>query len=162
MSRYSPEFKEQVVRKMMPPHSQSVAKLSRDTGIAQPTLYAWRNKYRAQGEVVPAKSSKPDEWGWKAKAAALLKTETMNEAEKAEFCRQNGLYVEQLEGWQEAFEVADGWNEPVTKAEINSEKQKVKKLEKELRRKDKALAEAAALLILAKKAQAIWGIQEED
>jgi hypothetical protein len=72
------------------------------------------------------------------------------------------MYVKRLEGWQEAFEVADGWNEPVIKAEINSEKQKVKKLEKELRRKDKALAEAAALLILAKKAQAIWGIQEED
>lgn len=162
MSRYSVEFKDQIVRKMMPPNSQSVAKISRETGIAAPTLYAWRNQYRSRGHVVPANSSNPDGWDWKAKAAALIKTEAMNEAEKSEYCRQNGIYPEQLEAWESAFEVADSIRETVSKGDLSIERKKVKQLEKELRRKDKALAETAALLVLTKKAQAIWGIKEED
>ena len=49
MPRYSGELKEQVVRKMMPPNAQSVAWVHRETGISEPTLYAWRNRYRAEG-----------------------------------------------------------------------------------------------------------------
>lgn len=92
MNRYSKDFKEQIVRKIMPPNSQSVAQVSRDTGIAAPTLYAWRNHYRAEGHVVPAKPNSPDGWGWKDKAAALLKTQSMNEAEISQYCREHGLY----------------------------------------------------------------------
>ncbi len=62
MRRYSDEFKEQVVRKMMPPNAQSVAQVHRDTGISEPTLYAWRNRYRAEGYVVPADQSNPESW----------------------------------------------------------------------------------------------------
>ena len=162
MSRYSNEFKEQIVRKMMPPNSQSVAQISRDTGIAAPTLYAWRNQYRSQGYVVPAKPNNPEGWDWKAKAAAVLKTEAMNEAEKSEYCREHGIYPEQLEAWQDTFEIADSTSGPTSKADEQASKKRVKQLEKELRRKEKALAEAAALLVLSKKAQAIWGTKEED
>lgn len=49
MPRYSKDFKEQIVRKMMPPNSQSVAQIGLDTGIATPTLYASPNHYNAQG-----------------------------------------------------------------------------------------------------------------
>jgi transposase len=162
MSRYSPDFKEQIVRKMMPPNSQSIASISRETGIAQPTLYAWRQHFRSQGYVVPAKPDHPEGWDWKAKAAAVLKTEAMNEAEKSEYCRQHGLYPEQLEAWQEAFETADSNKSTASAAEAQADRKKLRQLEKELRRKDKALAEAAALLVLSKKAQAIWGTKEED
>ena len=54
MSRYSDEFKEQVVRKMMPLNAQSVAQVHRETGVSEPTLYARRNHYRAEGQLVPA------------------------------------------------------------------------------------------------------------
>lgn len=162
MSRYSKEFKEQIIRKMMPPNSQSVSRISKDSGIAAPTLYAWRNQYRAEGYLVPAKTKDPEGWGWKDKAAAVLKTQCMNEAEVAQYCREQGLFVEQLQAWQEAFEDVDQLSRPVCKAESAADKKRVKQLEKELRRKDKALAEAAALLVLSKKAQAIWGDKEED
>ncbi len=62
MPRYSEEFKEQVVRKMMAPNAQSVAQVHRETGISEPTLYAWRNRYRAEGQVVPADPSNPENW----------------------------------------------------------------------------------------------------
>jgi transposase len=68
MTRYSKEFKEQIVRKMMPPNSQSVSRISKDSGIAAPTLYAWRNQYRSEGHVVPAKTKDPEGWGWKDKS----------------------------------------------------------------------------------------------
>ena len=54
MPRYSEEFKEQIVRKMMPPNAQSVAQISRDTGVSEQALYNWRNQYRHEGEAVPA------------------------------------------------------------------------------------------------------------
>ena len=162
MTRYSKEFKEQIVRKMMPPNSQSISRISKDSGVATPTLYAWRNQYRSEGYVVPAKPQDPEGWGWKDKAAAVLKTQSMNQAELAQYCREHGLFVEQLQAWQESFEEAEQFSRPVSKAESAADKKRVKQLEKELRRKDRALAEAAALLVLSKKAQAIWGDKEED
>jgi len=162
MSRYSQEFKEQIVRKMMPPTSQSVAQISRETHISSPTLYAWRNQYRAQGYVVPATHKDPEGWDWKAKAAAVIATQTMNEAEKSAYCRAQGIYPEQLEAWEIGFEAADSIKSPLSKAEEAAARKKMKQLERELRRKDKALAEAAALLVLSKKVQAIWGTKEED
>ncbi|AWB32718.1 transposase [Orrella marina] len=162
MPSYSDEFKAQVVRKMMPPNSQSVSQISKEMGISAPTLYAWKNQYRAKGHVVPAKPSRPDQWDTRSKLAAIIQTASMNEAERSEYCRANGLYPEQLDAWKAALESADLDGQPTSKADLAAERKKVKQLERELNRKDKALAETAALLALSKKASAIWGIKEED
>lgn len=90
MTRYSPEFKEQVVRKMMPPHNQSVASLHRETGVSVPSLYAWKRHFQGKGYVVPAKISPPDGWDSKAKLAAVIETALMNEAERSAWCRERG------------------------------------------------------------------------
>lgn len=162
MSRYSHELKEQIVKKMMPPSSQSVADISRETGTSAPTLYAWKRQFRNQGHVVPSKPSKPDGWDAKAKLAAVVQTFALNEAERSTWCRERGLYPEQLDAWQQAFEAVDPQGAPASKADLNAERKKRRQLEKELHRKEKALAEAAALLTLSKKAQAIWGTGEDD
>ena len=165
MPRYSDEFREQVVRKMMPPNAQSVAQVHRETGISEPTLYAWRNRFRAEGHVVPADPSNPDNWSGENKLAVVIETAALNEQELAEYCRRKGLYPEQIQRWREA---AAGGNDdtqrlsPAERRELQAERKKTRRLEKELRRKDKALAEAAALLILQKKAQAIWGDDGDD
>jgi transposase len=162
MPSYSAQFKEQAVRRLMPPNSQTVSMVSRDLGLAAPTLYAWKRQFESKGAVVPAKSSSPDKWDMKSKLAAIIQTASMNEAERSTYCREHGLYPEQLDAWKAAFESADAVDEPVGKAAVAAERKKVKQLERELRRKEKALAETAALLILSKKAQAIWGVKEED
>jgi len=161
MTRYSAEFKEQVVRKMMPPNNQSVASIHRETGISSPSLYAWKRHFQEQGCVVPAKTSSPDGWDNKAKLAAVIETGLMNEAERSTYCRERGLYVEQLDAWKAAFEQADSSGPPVSPAMLAAERKKTRALEKELHRKEKALAEAAALLTLSKKARAIWGTDED-
>ena len=157
--RYSQELKEQIVKKMMPPNSQTVVDISRETGISQPTLYAWKKQFQTQGEVVPSRPSSPDQWDGKAKLAAVIKTAPMNEAERSIYCREHGLYVEQLEAWKQAFETVEASSG--SKADLANERRKVRELSKELQRKEKALAEAAALLTLSKKARAIWGTDED-
>jgi len=160
---YSPEFKEQAVRKLMPPHNRTVASLSQEIGVSEATLYNWKKQFRARGYVVPKKSTIADQWDAKAKLAAVIQTAAMNEAERSEYCRKHGLYPEQIEAWKTAFEASDFLEAaPTTKAELAAERKKSRALEKELRRKEKALAEAAALLTLSKKAQAIWGTNEDD
>ena len=154
MPRSSDEFREQVVRKMMPPNAQSVAQVHREKGISEPTLYAWRNRYRAEGQVVPADPSNPESWCGENRLAVVIETAALNEQELAEYCRRKGLYPEQVQRWREA---AAGGNDDTQRLsaaerrELQAERMKTRRLEKELRRKDKALAEAAALLVLQKR-----------
>jgi len=165
MPRYSEEFKEKIVQKMMPPNSMSVAQVSRETGISEPTLYTWKNKYQSEGKLVPADLSNPENWKGKDKLAVVIETAALNEHELSEYCRRKGLYAEQVTRWKEGAAAGNDNIERLTKAERRSwqkEKKKSRQLEKALRRKEKALAEAAALLILEKKAQAIWGDGGEE
>jgi transposase len=85
----------------------------------------------------------------------------MNEAELAVWCRENGLYKEQLAAWKAAFESMSS-EPPSSKVEMAAVLKKNRALQKELDRKDKALAETAALLALSKKARAIWGSDEDN
>ena len=166
MPRYSEEFKEQIVRKMMPPNAQSVAQISRDTGVSEQALYNWRNQYRHEGKAVPADPSNPENWSGAKKLAVVIETAAFNEQQLSEYCRRKGLYPEQITRWKEAaIDGNESSSRPLTKAEMQAlkkDRKKIRRLEKELGRKDKALAEAAALLILQKKAQAIWGEPEDE
>ena len=165
MPRYSDDFKEQIVRKMMPPNAQSVAQLSRDSGASKQTLYNWRNHYRHEGKAVPADPSNPENWSGANKLAVVIETAALNEEQLSEYCRRKGLYPEQIARWKESAVAGNESSRPLTKAEMQElkrDRKKIPRLEKELNRKDKALAEAAALLVLQKKAQAIWGEPEDE
>jgi len=94
MPSYGPQIKEQIVNKLMPPYTQRVAQVSRDTGMAVPTLYDWKQLYRNQEYGVPSKSSRPDDWEAKAKLACIFETGAVNVAQRAEYCRKCGLYPE--------------------------------------------------------------------
>ena len=161
MPRYSEEFKEKIVQRMMPPNAQSIAQIQRETGISEPTLYAWRNKYRDKAMAVPADPANPAHWSGRDKLAVVIETAALNETQLAEYCRSKGLYPEQVTRWRAAAEQSNdaASNRLLNRAEqrdLQQQRQKTRSLEKELARKEKALAEAAALLILRKKAQAIW------
>jgi transposase-like protein len=162
MRVFDAQFKEQMVRKLLPPNSLSVTQLSRETGIGRSTLYAWKQMICEQGYVMPHKPTPPHKWDSKAKLAAVIHTAAMNEFERSEYCRECGLYPEQLDAWKAAFEALDTDAVPANKHELALQRKELKALQREIQRKDKALAEAAALLVLTKKAQAIWGIKEES
>jgi transposase-like protein len=165
MPQYSEGFRERAVQMMMPPNAMSVAQVSRDTGVSEQTLYNWRNRFRHEGRAVPADSKNPENWSGENKLAVVIETAALNEEQLAEYCRKKGLYAEQVMRWREAAIAGAETLRPLSaeeRRELQQERKKTRKLEKELKRKEKALAEAAALLVLQKKAQAIWGDGEDD
>lgn len=165
MPHYSPERKEAILKKMAPPHSMTVAELASQEGISTATLYNWRKAARQRGAVLPSNSATPNNWSSEEKFRIVIETAPMTEAELSEYCRKNGLYPEQIEAWKMACMSANAVSDEESKRNQKAgkaEKKRIKKLEAELRRKEKALAETAALLTLSKKAEAIWGHKDED
>lgn len=160
---YSEEFKESLVRRMLSKEI-GMSVLARETGIAEATLYRWRDQAQL-GKVGVSKSKKQDRLSGTQKLALVMETAALNEAELNEYCRKKGLYAEQLKQWREQAEQAMGGgliSSKLHREALQAEKKQREALERELRRKEKALAETAALLTLRKKAQAIWGEAEEE
>jgi len=158
--RYSSERREAVLKKMLPPHNKSIAELAREEGICEATLYNWRKEARTKGRLMPDGDTGPAGWSSADKFAAVVETAAMSEAELGEYCRKKGLYPEQVKRWRVACEHANAWEQAAaarSRDEIRAGKKQIRALEHELNRKEKALAEAAALLVLRKKAEAIWG-----
>lgn len=163
--RYSEEFKESVIKKMMPPNPESISQLVQETGVSDVTLYKWRKEYRNRGIAVPGDSQNPENWTAADKLAVVIETASLNEAQLGEYCRGRGLYPEQISQWKSSALSGYQHSKQVKKEKARNrqeDKKKIKRLESELRRKEKALAETAALLVLSKKCEAIWGESEED
>ncbi len=114
--------------------------------------------------MLPDQSGDPEGWSSQDKFHAVLETAALSEAERAEYCRQRGLYPEQVQRWRASCEGANDRSDAATKQQSEArkaERQENKELKRELRRKEAALAETAALLTLRKKARAIWGDEDE-
>ena len=161
----STERKEAILKKLLPPLRLSVAQLAREEGITQQTLYNWRNQLKEQGQAVPSKNQKPDEWSGEAKLAVVIETAPLSEVELSQYCREKGLLVEQVKAWRSACimgNTRDAKQTGLARKQSREDKKQIKKLERELNRKDKALAEAAALLVLRKKLRAYYGEEDED
>jgi transposase len=163
--RYTEEMKESIVKRMMPPNNESISQLSEELGITEPTLYKWRKEARLAGNPTPGIGQGSEQWSSEDKFLVVMETYAMNESELAEYCRKKGLYKEQIVSWRAVCLNANGREVDKSKQlnqELKEERKRAKTLEKDLLKKEKALAEAAALLLLRKKAQAIWGDQEEE
>jgi len=163
--RYSPERIEAVLKKMLPPENKPISELAKEEGISEGTLYLWRRKARSQGRLLPDGDTTPEGWSARDKFGAVVETAALNETELAQYCRQRGLYPEQVKAWRAACEQATDWEREAGERQsesLRAERKRSKALERELARKEKALAETAALLTLRKKAQAIWGDGEGE
>ena len=161
---YSPERKTAVLKRMLPPNNVAIVQLSKEEGISEGTLHKWRADARGKGQLLPGADTGPEGWASRDKFAAVVETAAMNEADLAEYCRTRGLFADQIKAWRTACEQANDWDR-VSTAKMNQatkeERKRVKGLERELLRKERALAETAALLVLRKKASAIWGGDED-
>ena len=155
-----------MLAKLLPPHSLTVKQVAEHENISEPTIYKWRQEARGQAQCFPDTDHlDPEGWTSRDKFAAVVETAAMNAQERSEYCRGRGLYTEQLERWrvdcEQAADLADSRRQSQER-ESKAQRKRIKALEKELQRKEAALAETAALLTLRKKAQAIWGESEDD
>lgn len=165
MARFSEEFKYSIMIRMMPPTNQSIGEISRETGLSEATLYLWRKQARAKGLAVPSGEIESERWSAQDKFLIVMETAKLSEIELAEYCRSKGLFIEQVLAWKDNCVQANGGvTQQLSRLqqEIRQKNQDNKKLEKELHRKEAALAETAALLVLRKKANAIWGDGEDE
>lgn len=104
------------------------------------------------------KKGDAESWSGPEKLRVVVETAALSEAELSEYCRRKGLYTEQVKRWREHCEQA---NAGAVRASDKQARAEIQRLERELKRKEAALAEAAVLLVLSKKAAAIWG-EEKD
>lgn len=157
----SVEFKRAAVQKYLNRGNRKVADILQEIGIRAPTLYQWRNEFaRVHGMTKPIK---PKDRSPKDKLKAIMEFDALPVEKRGEFLRKNGLHEEHLESWRQQIEDAlSGTTSKTDRLKQTTEQKKIKTLEKELRRKEKALAEASALLILKKKADLIWGEEEDE
>ncbi len=130
--------------------------ISRETGIGQSTLYRWKSDYLGTTDQTSTQSDAKnlERWDGQQKLAVVIETAGLNEYERSAYCREKGLYVEQIIRWKaQAAEgcQATGALPASQRQELCQLKQQVPETEKERRRKEKALAETAALLVLKKK-----------
>ena len=105
-----------------------------------------------------------ERWSTQDKFSIVVETAHISEVELAEYCRSKGLYVEQVSAWRDACIQANGGvAQEATRLhkDLRQKDKEIRKMQQELRRKEAALAETAALLVLRKKASAIWGDGED-
>ena len=136
----------------------AIAEIARAEGIVDQALYNWRNKARKQGRPVLGNKLTPEQWSAEAKLATVIETGSMSEAELSEYCRERGLYVEQVKAWKAASlkcSASTREQEREAKRQRKADRKEIKQLKRELREKEKALAETAALLVLRKKLDAL-------
>lgn len=169
-THYSEKFKARMVEKLAGPKGMTSVQLAAETGVPQPTLSRWlreastlRKKMatRQDDEEQMLEAAEAPERSPEEKLSLVIEAASVSEAELGEWLRRKGIHAAQLEEWRStALSGLKG------KAEQRKEKaadaRQIRQLERELVRKDKALAEAAALLVLQKKVQEIWGDADDD
>jgi len=161
MNQYSEELKSSLVARMLPPNAVSVVDLVRETGIPKDTLYTWRRHAR-KGDV-QTQETRDDGLSSEEKFNVVLETASLNAVALGEYCRRKGLFPQQVDAWREICKQAHAPLAPkADRQKLRDQAKEIKALDAQLRRKDKALAEAAALLVLQKKVRTLWEEPEED
>ena len=165
MKRYSEGIKERMVKRLTSHGGPSSSQLEIEVGIPRQTLSRWVQEYANVGGM-EKKAKRTQDWSAEEKFEALMKAQGLEGEELGKYLRQKGLYSADLERWREEFihgaKVTVRRGRPKLDPELIEARKREKVLRRELRRKEKALAEASALLVLKKKADLIWGVQEED
>jgi transposase len=147
MSEYSDRFKAAMVSKLSGAEAKSATALAKEVGVSQNTLSRWLREHATLAAGGPVSGKKARNWTAQEKLATVLEYESLDEEARGKFLREKGLYTTELERWrQQMLQALSGSGKPK-----GAEKARIRDLESELRRKEKALAETAALLVLKKK-----------
>lgn len=159
--RYPKELKERILKSLQPPENKTVPQVAKEKSIPANTIYTWVAKARKKGFMIPNSYPSNDvKWRKEDKFRIVMETYTLNEEELSIYCRKHGLYTTDVNRWRKTLENSLETNN--LSPELKAEREKNKQLEKELKYKEKALAETAALLVLGKKVDAIWGAKGKN
>jgi len=158
---YSVAFIEQALVKVYSRGNRTIRSVAEELNINHHTIKYWmKNKVKENRNTpdVTAKEKRPQDWRAEEQLLALQESHVLSGEALNTWCRERGLFAHHLTSWKTAF----CSNQKTTAAgipdnrELRSLKDENEQLKRELARKEKALAEAAALLILQKKFRALW------
>ena len=157
MARYGQAFKNRVVARLLPPESANAGAVAKEIGVTVQTLERWREEAQSR----PARGRV---WTAGARLEAVITTAAMDEAGKNAWCRKHGVYPAELDKWRlsATTALAEPEEARASPQATRQDKKRIKELERELLRKDRALAETAALLVLSKKVAAIFNKGEGE
>ena len=157
MARYSEKFKGRAVARLLPPESAPVDVVAREVGIGSGTLLRWRDDVQS----MPARGRA---WTAASRLEALIVTAALDETNKSAWCREHGVYPAELAKWHASATTALAEPEEARASPqtTRQDRKRIKDLERELLRKDRALAETAALLVLSKKVAVIFNKGEAE
>jgi transposase len=157
VARYGQTLKDRAVARLLPPESAAVEDVAREIGVGVATLERWRSDALS----IPAREQI---WTAAARFDAVPSTAAMNETTRNAWCREHGVYPQELAQWRTAATqaLAEPEESRASPRQTKQDQRRIKELERELRRKEKALAEAAALLVLSKKVSAIFNMDKGE
>ena len=159
MKQYTTAFKARVLQRLVGPRPISAYRLSAEVGVSQVTLSRWL----AAARSVPSMATPGKKWTGAQKLRVVLAAHGLSETDLGALLRREGLHAAQLEEWRAAAETA--LEDPSGRREKtvpHPDTKRLAEVERELRRKEKALAEAAALRVLKKKVEAYWGDADDS
>jgi transposase-like protein len=173
-ARFTQSFKIQAVEKALSrSDATSLREVSDSLGVGQSTLQKWIVKSRNQefesisdnamtsvGHMT--KEIRPQDWSSEDKLTMVIRCATLDDEGVSKLCREQGLYLHHIQQWKQDFVSGAAVSSPIKdRSDARQLRHENKTLKKELNRKEKALAETAALLVLQKKVSAIWGNDED-
>lgn len=170
VAQYSKKFRMSMVQRMVGPDRVSATALAAEVGVPQPTLSRWLReaatvpamKKRDQKKTDPPQNPaprRPEDWTAEEKLRVVVEASRLDDESLGAFLRREGLHEALLAEWRRTILAS---LRPAPKRPRSAQGKEMKRLERELRRKEKALAETAALLVLAGKAEALWGAGGDD
>jgi transposase len=160
--KYSKRIRSSVIKKVLPPENRSVIEVANETGVSEQTIYNWIKMAKNGTKSNDTETLSPIKLNRIEKFSLLLESKTKTEETIGAWLREKGLHTEHLNLWEQELQEILKNKDTKFKDENAQLKKENKIIGKDLRRKDKALAEMAALLTLKKKAHEIWGDREED
>jgi transposase len=150
---FSLAFKQKTVERLTGKNPASARQVARDLGISQETASRWLREARSL-PVVPPRKRETRVWSIEDKVRVLAEASHLTGEGLTRLLEREGLLLAELEQWRLALADEGISSKATTK--------RIRKLERELARKEKALAEAAALLVLKKKVEHLWEDEDDD
>lgn len=168
--QYSNGFKARMVRRMAGAEGISATALAKEVGVSQATLSRWLRGASTVGAMGGGQNNRegggksPRRWTAEEKLRVVNEAARLSDTELGAFLRKEGVHQAQLDEWRVVIAEAakNALSGSKRRAKVSPESKRIQELERELLRKDRALAEVTALLALKKKAQEIWGDGDDD
>ena len=172
-TKYTDAIKASVISKVLAPNAPGVIELAKEFNIPKATIYTWMFNMRNKNNKEEQVQQRPKDQSPASKLQAVMDTLGKTEQEQSAYCRTKGIYYNHIEAWKQQILESLGAATSSTDKSFNAKEKEnkatnqriqdeMKQLKSDLNRKDKALAELTALLVLKKKADLLWGDNEGD